>query len=191
VRYDRLVEQILEDVVGDIPPTPPALIQRATSSNLSFDEIYDFIKKHEGVRPHIYKDSLGIPTVGIGFNMMRPDAKSLFKKLGLDYNGVLNGSVDLTEQQMRDLFIECLKIAYKDVKQYMPNYDSLPKEIKLGLIDLSFNMGINRLSKFVKTKEYIVNGDYKSAAKELKNSKWAGQVGNRAVSVINLFNTAS
>lgn len=191
MRYNNLVKQILEDVVGDIPPQPPAIVQKAVSSNLSFDDIFDFIKEHEGVRPHIYKDSLGIPTVGIGFNMLRPDARSLFKKLGIDYNSVLNGTSDLTEQQMKDLFIECLKIAYKDVKQYMPNYDSLPREIKLGLIDMSFNLGINRLSKFVKTKEYILKGDYKSAANELKSSKWAGQVGNRARNIISLFSSAS
>ena len=191
MRYNKLVRQILE-AVGDVPPPPPpAIVQKAVTSNLSFNDIFDFIKNHEGVRPHIYKDSLGIPTVGIGFNMMRPDAKLIFKSLGLNYNDILSGSTDLSDQQMRDLFIECLKIAYKDVKQYMPNYDSLPREIKLGLIDMSFNLGINRLSKFVKTKEYIVKGDYKAAANELKNSKWAGQVGNRAKNIISLFSSAS
>ena len=191
MRYNRLVKQILE-AVGDVPPPPPpAIIQKAATSNLSFDDIFTFIKKNEGVKPHIYKDSLGIPTVGIGFNMMRPDARSILNRLGIDYNDVLSGSINLSDQQMRDLFIECLKIAYKDVKQYIPNYDSLPREIKLGLIDMSFNLGINRLSKFVKTKEYIAKGDFRSAANELKNSKWASQVGNRARNIISLFSSAS
>jgi lysozyme len=122
---------------------------------------------------------------------LRPDARSILNRLGIDYNNVLNGSINLSDQQMRDLFIECLKIAYKDVKQYIPNYDSLPREIKLGLIDMSFNLGINRLSKFVKTKEYIAKGDFRSAANELKNSKWASQVGNRARNIISLFSSAS
>ena len=187
MRYNKLVSQILE-AVGDVPPPPPpAIVQKAASSNLSFDDIFDFIKEHEGVRPHIYKDSLGIPTVGIGFNMMRSDAKHIFKRLNFDYDSVLSGNTDLTDQQMKDLFIECLKIAYRDVKQYMPSYDNLPREIKLGLIDMSFNLGINRLSKFVKTKEFILQGDYKAAAAELKKSKWATQVGRRSSSIVNLF----
>lgn len=189
MRYNKLVEQILEAVADALPPSPPAIVQRAVSSSLTFDDIFNFIKKHEGVKPHVYKDSLGIPTVGIGFNMMRSDARNIFNRLNLDYNSTLNGSVDLTDQQMKDLFVECLKIAYKDVKQYLPQYDELPREIKLGLIDMSFNLGISRLNKFVKTKEYILQGDYKAAAQELKKSKWASQVGTRSNSIINIFNS--
>ena len=190
MRFYKLIEQILE-AVTDVPPPPPAIIQKAEDTRLTFDDVQELIKKHEGVRPHVYPDSLGIPTVGIGFNLHRPDAKAIFHKLGLNYNDVLAGKMDLTNDQIKILFTECLQIAYKDVKHYMPAFDNLPRNIKLGLIDMSFNLGYNRLSKFVKTKELIQKGDYKSAAAELKNSKWAGQVGNRAKNIINLFSSAS
>lgn len=186
MRYNKLVQKIFE-AIGDVPPPPPAHIQKASDTKLTFDEIYELIKKHEGVRPEVYKDTMGIPTIGIGFNLMRPDAKSILNKLGLNYNDVLNGRVSLTDKQMKEIFVECLNIAYNDAKRYIPSFDSQPKEVKLALIDLSFNLGLNRLNKFVKTREYILNGDYKSAANELKNSRWANQVGNRAKSVIGLF----
>jgi GH24 family phage-related lysozyme (muramidase) len=190
VQFNRLVKKLLE-AVADVPPPPPAIIQKAEDTHLTFDDILSFIKKHEGVRPHVYPDSLGIPTVGIGFNLQRPDAKAIFNKLNLNYDGVLSGKTDLTNDQVKALFTECLQIAYKDVKQYMPGFDSLPRNIKLGLLDMSFNLGYTRLSKFIKTKELIQRGNYKNAAVELRNSKWAGQVGNRARNIINLFSSAS
>ena len=190
MRFYKLIKQILE-AVADIPLPPPAIIQKAEDTHLTFDDILGLIKKHEGVRPHVYPDSLGIPTVGIGFNLQRPDAKAIFNKLNLNYDGVLSGKTDLTNDQVKALFTECLQIAYKDVKQYIPGFDSLPRNIKLGLLDMSFNLGYTRLSKFIKTKELIQKGDYKNAAVELKNSKWAGQVGNRARNIINLFSSAS
>jgi len=186
----RLV-QILKEV-GDVPPPPPpAIVQRAENNILSFDDIKEFIIKHEGYRNKVYNDSLGIPTIGIGFNLLRPDARNILNRLGLDYNSVLSGTTILTDDQVKEIFVICLKIAYADVKKYIPNYDSLPRNIKLGLIDLSFNLGYNRLNKFVKTRELILKGDYKGAANELIKSKWATQVGNRAKSIVSLFSSVS
>lgn len=192
MQFYKKVKKIIQEVADAPPPpvSPPAIIQKAENKTLTFDDIFDLIKKHEGVKPHIYKDSLGIPTVGIGFNMMRPDARAIFNKLKIDYDRVMSGGIDLNEKQMQDLFSECLKIAYVDVKHYIPAFDGLPREIKLGLLDMSFNLGYGRLNKFVKTKEYIIKGDYKGAAKELQNSKWAKQVGNRAKNIIDLFSAA-
>lgn len=189
MRFYKKVKILLE-AVGDVPPPPPALVQKADDTNLTFDDIYSFIKNHEGVRPQVYKDTLGIPTVGIGFNMLRPDAKSIFKKLNFNYENVLAGRTSLTQEQIKDLFVECLKIAYADAKKYIPTFDSLPKNIKLGVLDLSFNLGYPRLSKFIKTKEHIMSRDYKAAAAELQKSKWATQVGDRAKSLVNLFSAS-
>lgn len=189
MQFNRRIKQLLE-AVADVPP-PPAIIQRSINTVLTFDNVLDFIKQHEGVKPHVYLDSKGIPTVGIGFNLLRPDAKSMISNLGLDYNKVLSGTQDLSNQQMHDLFNASLKIAYADAKKYIPSFDNLPRDIKLGVLDMSFNLGFNRLSKFIKTKEFIMKGDYKSAANELKNSKWATQVGKRANNIIKLFSSVS
>lgn len=186
-KFDDTIKTLLEAIGDAPPPPPPAIVQQAQDTKLSYDDILNLIKKHEGVRPRIYKDSLGIPTVGIGFNMLRPDAPSVLKSIGADYNKILSGESELTNNQMHELFNICLKIAYADAKKYVPSFDSLPKNIKLGLLDMSFNLGYGRLHKFVKTREHILNGDYKKAAAELQNSKWAKQVGNRSVSIISLF----
>ena len=186
MRFDRLVRRLLE-AIGDVPPSPPAIIQQAEDTKLTFDEILQFIKEHEGYRPHVYKDSLGIPTIGIGFNLMRPDSKKIAQQANVNYEDILSGKYTLTDDQVKEIFKITLSIAYKDAKQWLPGFDNLPKNIKLAVLDLSFNMGYTRLSKFIKTKNFIINKNYKAAASELQNSKWATQVGKRVKSVVSLF----
>ena len=170
-------------------PSPPAIIQQAQDTKLTFDDILNFIREHEGYRPRVYQDTRGIPTIGIGFNLMRPDAKQILNQVGADYNSILSGGRNLTDNQIQEVFKITLTIAYKDAKKWIPAFDGLPKNIKLAILDLSFNMGYTRLSKFIKTKQYIVAGDYQSAANELQNSKWATQVGRRVNSLIKLFSS--
>lgn len=189
MRFNKLVRKLLE-AAADMPPSPPSIIQKSEDKLLTFDDIQKFIIKNEGYKNRVYNDSRGIPTVGIGFNLLRPDARKIIEENGLNYENVLKGDTILTDEQIKNIFISCIKIAYADVKKYIPNYDSLPKNIKLGLIDLSFNLGYNRLSKFEKTKNHILAKNFKNAAKELESSKWASQVGNRAKRVINLFLSA-
>ena len=70
----------------------------------SCDGIQDFVAWAEGKKACVYKDSKGIPTVGIGFNMQRSDARSIFSKYGIDYDAVLSGKKCLTESQISSLF---------------------------------------------------------------------------------------
>ena len=188
MRFARIVKQILE-AVGDVPPPPPAIIQKAEDRTLTYDDIKKFIIEHEGYRNKVYLDSVGVPTIGIGFNLLRPDAKIVLSKLGLNYNDVLSGKTILTDDQVMEIFKMSLKIAYADVKNYIPNFDLLPKNIKLGLIDMSFNLGYNRLNKFVKTRALIQSKNFKGAADEIMKSKWADQVGNRAKNIAKLFSS--
>eukprot|EP00345_Euplotes_harpa_P005079 CAMPEP_0168329442 /NCGR_PEP_ID=MMETSP0213-20121227/7112_1 /TAXON_ID=151035 /ORGANISM="Euplotes harpa, Strain FSP1.4" /LENGTH=69 /DNA_ID=CAMNT_0008332771 /DNA_START=129 /DNA_END=335 /DNA_ORIENTATION=+ len=62
------------------------------------------IAKFEGKRNCVYKDQLGIQSIGIGFNLMRAGAKDLFKKFGIDYDAVLSGEKCLSDGQIMQLF---------------------------------------------------------------------------------------
>ena len=44
-----------------------------------------------------------------------------------------------------------------------------------------FNLGYPRLSKFVKFIDAMQKGDWKKASEEMIDSKWASQVGRRAI----------
>ena len=174
----------------DLPPPPPAIVQKAVSNSLSYQEIYDIIKDHEGYRPQVYKDSVGKPTIGIGFNLTRSDARALIKRVGADYDQVLTGKQLLNDKQINTLFELSLRTAYKDAEKFIPDLFNQPRNVKLALIDLAFNLGYDRLSKFKNTKAHLIAGDYNKAANELMNSKWAGQVKRRAQNLAKLLVTA-
>ena len=52
-----------------------------------------------------------------------------------------------------------------------------------ALVNMTFNIGITRLVKFRKMWEAIGDDDWEKASLEALDSKWAEQVGNRAVEI--------
>lgn len=62
------------------------------------------VAESEGKKSCMYKDTKGIPTIGIGFNLQRSDAKSIITSLGLNYDKVVSGAQCLTESQITELF---------------------------------------------------------------------------------------
>ena len=57
------------------------------------------------------------------------------------------------------------------------------------VIDMVFNLGIAGFSRFKKTIRYIEAGEFKEAAVEMLDSKWAGQVGARATRLAKMLET--
>ena len=59
-------------------------------------------------------------------------------------------------------------------------FGDLPDEVQQILVNMMFNMGRTRLSKFKKMHAAILEGDWKEAAVEGRDSRWHKQVTNRA-----------
>ena len=57
------------------------------------------------------------------------------------------------------------------------------------MINLCFNLGLTRLRGFVKALEAMSREQFDVAADEFMDSRWAKQVGNRAVEVTELIRT--
>ena len=116
------------------------------------------IERHEGRRPFLYYDSLGNPSIGVGRNLRR---------------GLRDDEINL----MRDNDIRQAGVDLKNACPWAVNLDQIRREV---LIEMSFNLGIQGLLAFKKMLAAVQSGDYATAATEMKNSLWAGQVGKRA-----------
>ena len=148
-------------------------------SDVLTKDFYETLKKHEGVRNSVYRCSQGYPTVGVGFNLDRKDAKDKLRKVGLDINQVLRGK-KLTDEQIQELFYQDVQTAVQDAEKYVQNLHELPVEVQQVVINMSFNLGYPVLSKFTGLKKALESGDFAQAAEEMKNSRWFKQTGDRS-----------
>ena len=68
-------------------------------------------------------------------------------------------------------------------------YSQLDDVRQAVLINMHFNLGLGRLLTFRKTLAAIGQGDYKTASAEMLDSRWARQVGSRAVELAEQMRT--
>jgi len=156
----------------------------------SYDELKSTLAKHEGEFQVAYPDPLHgwkVPTIGIGHNLTKPTSKPLIDSLGLDYEKVKAKQQSISPQQLNAIFKSDLAVATNDAKSFVKNFNSLPKDAKLVVIDMAFNMGLEKLSGFQKFKTALENEDFKTAAKEMATSKWYGQIGDRGRDLVALM----
>lgn len=137
---------------------------------MNHDEILADLKRDEGLRLDLYRDTEGKLTGGYGHN---------FDDMGLS--------------EAASLFIlnEDKAIAIAELDRELPWWRDLPPLAQRGLANMSFNLGMPRLRGFRKMIAALKAGDFESAAIEALDSKWAGQVGDRAPRIAALYRDAS
>ena len=126
--------------------------------------LIDSIKKHEGFVPTVYKDSLGIDTIGYGFAI-----KDLF----------LN-------QDICDTILE-RKISHllEKVNDKFKWYKYMPPEIQNVIAEMCYQMGVYGFSCFKKTISFLQNKQFHDASLEMLDSRWAEQTPVRAKELSN------
>ncbi|MEZ0072587.1 glycoside hydrolase family protein [Planotetraspora sp. GP83] len=137
--------------------------------------------------PHVYPDSKGHPTVGVGFNLDRADAPALLQSVGANYAAVRAGTQNLTPLQITTLFEGDFYAAIANVKTVIYNFDRLTSSRQVVLIDMMYNMGPGKFRQFTRMIGAVNVGDFYRAGLEMKNSTWATQVKGRATRDANLM----
>ncbi len=145
--------------------------------------------RHEGYKTNRYYDTKGIPTIGVGFNLTRPDASNLVQKVGADYTKVLDGKQALNDVQIKYILSQDIANAVKDAKKIVKSYDNQPTQVQEIIVNMTFNLGSAGFRKFKKTISAIEARDYETASKEMENSNWYNQVGNRSKELVNKMRT--
>ena len=135
---------------------------------MTHDKAIALIKRHEGLRLKPYKDTEGVLTVGYGHNLER----------------------EITEIEAERLLKIDLQMAETDCNKF--HWYHALDEVRQGVIlNMVFNLGLTRFSGFKKTIGFIENGQYFMAATEMLDSKWAKQVGRRAVDLSYMMRTGT
>ena len=134
------------------------------------EALVDQLIKHEGLELKVYKDSVGIETIGIGRNLV---------------------DRGITEEEARYLCQNDIDIVEQELSRNFPVVTYLDDVRQRVLLDMAFNLGIPRLSKFKNMWAAIHCGDYATAATEMLDSKWARQVKGRAKKLSQMMETGT
>lgn len=137
---------------------------------------------NEGCELTAYRDSLGIWTIGYGFNLERADAHTILAKLGVDVpDGWANLSISGTvASELLDLEIAPLvERARSSLASGV--FDKLCDPRKFVVCDLEYNLGHDGWLEFTGTRHLISTAQYIAAGAHLENSDWYKQTGARAV----------
>lgn len=123
------------------------------------------LKIHEGTvkaggRHRMYTDSVGKITIGYGRNLSDrglSDSEAAF----------------LLNNDMADVVEEC--------RREFSWFDKLDDTRQEVILNMVFNLGMPKFKKFKKTIAHIEQRKFTMAGEEMLNSKWARQVGIRAL----------
>jgi GH24 family phage-related lysozyme (muramidase) len=143
-----------------------------------------FTSKFEGIVPHLYKDTRGFTTCGVGFLVKDIDALKKFNwwpnlqeaqadflllqeqpagKLPMFYRKICHAR--LNEDAMRQFFQNEV-IQFRKALQRDWNLSRLPASVQIALTDMAFNLGVDGLSKYRKLRAACQARDWATAAEE-------------------------
>ena len=145
---------------------------------MNIEALREQLKIDEGVKYEIYKDHLGYPTFGIGHLITEDDPE----------HGEPDGT-EISEDRVNEVFESDVATFVSESKILFPDLDELPDVAQQVIVNMAFNMGRPRLSKFKNFIAGVNDRDWTRAAEEMMDSRWADQVGARATRLRNLILT--
>ena len=123
----------------------------------------------EGLRTEPYIDTVGKMTIGVGRN--------------LDDNGI-------SQAEAMFMLTNDIEMVETELDARLDWWRGLPDDAQRALCNMTFNLGWPRLSKFEKMLAALKDRDFEEAAAQALASKWATQVGQRAIRIAQLFRNA-
>ena len=135
------------------------------------DKLLEMLKRHEGVESHAYECSEGKITVGVGRNIDQ------------------EGGIGLSDDEVDYLLQNDVQRVIKELASEYTWFGDLDDVRRDAMVDISFNLGATRLRLFKRALAAMEEGQYKVAATEFLDSKWAKQVGSRALELTDMISS--
>lgn len=123
-----------------------------------FDTALDLIRKHEGLSLTVYECPAGYLTIGYGRN--------------LETKGI-------TRAEAETLLIHDIDESIEDLRGFH-FWEFLDDAQRAAVIDMRFNLGPSGFRKFKRFIAALESRDYAKAGREMADSLWWNQVGDRA-----------
>jgi lysozyme len=122
--------------------------------------------RHEGLRLKPYNCPAGKLTIGVGRN--------------LEDKGI-------TEKEAMILLENDIQECIQDLTTIFKGFDLFAESVQLVLVDMRFNLGTNRFRQFKRMIQAVEEGNFTQAVEEMKNSRWYSQVGQRAITLVEMM----
>lgn len=162
----KIVLELLNelDKVDFFVPTKSQLLRKFITLDeqreAKFNKIKAMLKKDEGWRSKPYKDNLGVPTIGYGFNIRHWDKHGMAKDEG---------------EALLDVKIaQCMREAI-----LIPELGKLNEARQIVIINMLYQLGFTKVRMFKKMREALKAEDWEKASDEMLDSKWHDQTSER------------
>lgn len=127
---------------------------------MNLDIIRSELIRDEGMKLFPYRDTVGKLTIGVGRNL---------------------DDVGITQMEAAHLLDGDIQRTAEGLDKALGWWREIDEVRQRVLLNMAFNMGIAGLMGFKNTLAFIHEGKYQEAADGMLNSKWAKQVGQRAI----------
>ena len=132
-------------------------------------QLVDDLIRHEGLKLKPYRCTKGHLTIGVGRNL---------ETTGISKNEALYLLQNDIEQTITKL-------------ESIEHFDGLDENRRRVVVNMAINLGFSGLMKFKKMWSAIQERNYSRAADEMLDSRWAKQVGNRAIELAEIMRTGA
>jgi lysozyme len=132
------------------------------------NQLIQQLKLHEGLRLKPYKCTSGKLSIGVGRNLE---------------------DIGISEKEAEMLLLHDIEEAERQLAAHFPWTQDLDEVRLAALINFTCNVGIGTVSKFVNAMALLKEGNFDMASEEFLQSRWANQVGQRAIDVTEQIRT--
>ncbi|KII34839.1 hypothetical protein NL64_06125 [Pseudomonas fluorescens] len=126
---------------------------------MNLQRVYARLSIDEDRRKRIYTDTVGKISGGVGRN--------------LTDRGFRDDEIDL-------MLVNDVSEAIGECRRMFRNFDAIAEARQEALVNMMFNMGYTKLAGFKKMIAAVLANNWEEAARQMLESKWADQVGDRA-----------
>lgn len=149
--------------------------------DLRMHPVLALLREDEGLRLKAYRCSAGALTIGYGHNI---DANGMPADIASVSDAVKRG---ITKAQAEELLLRDAEIALANARRLVPGIDAMTPNRQAALISMSFQLGGKTMATFYGTLLAVNTGQWREAARGMRQSKWARQTPSRVARLARLI----